>query len=179
MRRRGIAVFGAVSLLGGLALNGAAPGQAAGPHQLAQRVCGIAPTGFDPDTVTFYGPSSTLWPPNHQMVGGYSITAAEEESAQNMVTLTETITEVDSSPTVGAAGPNHEPDFTGSGQTAGASHDVTISSLSFRAERSGTGGGRTYRIDWTATFDNGPHMCSSDDGTHQPFFVTVAHDQGH
>jgi hypothetical protein len=176
MRRRTFSSLAFAVALGSAALIGAAPSHAAA-NTLAQATCKDA-LGQDPDTVTFTGPKSVLWPPNHQMVEGYAVTAAEQEGGPNLVTLSEMITEVDSSSTIGAGGPQHEPDFTGSPQSVNGSGSATASGLSFRAERSGTGDGRTYRIDWMASFDNGTHSCSSMDAGQTPFYVTVPHDQG-
>jgi hypothetical protein len=66
------------------------------------------------------------------------------------------------------------PDATPS--TGSASGDFTTAAgFQLRAELPGTA--RTYQVDWTASFDgsNGVsvHKCSSTDGTHHPFTVTV------
>jgi hypothetical protein len=47
-----------------------------------------------------------------------------------------------------------------------------------RAERSGKGEGRTYTINWMASFSDGT-MCSSTDEGKAPFYVYVPHDMGH
>ncbi|MEA3019496.1 MAG: hypothetical protein QOI47_1020 [Actinomycetota bacterium] len=176
MERRTASSLAFAVALGSMALIGAQPGHAS-TNTLDQRICRDQ-AGLDPDTITFTGPKSTLWPPNHKMIDGYAVTAAEEEGGANVVMLTEMITELDASATIGAGGPQHEPDYTGSPQAVNGSGSATASGLAFRAERSGTGGGRTYRIDWTASFDNGTHSCMSTDTGQSPFYVTVPHDQG-
>ena len=167
----------------------AAVSRAATPtNQLEQQNCPVA--GQDPDTVTFFGPTETMWPPNHKL-NDFAVTASETPGEQNnTVKLTVSITEID---TQNGAGNPHTPDWTLNGQSTvpmatatGNMTDTVTIPLQLRAERAGTGVGRTYRIDWMATFDNGIHPCSSSDsgsstnGTmHHAFVVTVPHDQGH
>jgi hypothetical protein len=135
--------------------------------------------GQDPDSVTLTGPA-TLWPPNHQLVD-YTLTASEtpQEASDGLphgVTISYMVTTSDAS--LGSGGPTHDPDVMPS--PAGSAQGNFSVSIPFqlRAERAGDGSGRTYRIDWTASFDGGPHMCSSTGPGESPFFVTVPHDQG-
>jgi hypothetical protein len=130
--------------------------------------------------VTLAGPA-TLSPPNNQLVD-YALTASEtpQEAGDGLpkgVTISYAVTTTDASG--GDGGPTHDPDVlpqpTGTAASNGLSATVDFQ---LRAERSGSGAGRTYTIDWTASFDGGPHTCSSHDGSHQPFVVTVPNDSG-
>lgn len=158
---------------------------ATGSPTLDRQDCPVM--GLDPDSVTFSGPASTLWPPNHKLFD-YAVTASETPGESgNSVSLMVAVTMID---TANGAGNPATPDWTLAGKpespmtTANGTDHVTVP-LQLRAERAGTGIGRTYRIDWMATFDNGLHKCSSTDmmnssnGTqHHAFVVTVPHDQG-
>lgn len=106
-------------------------------------------------------PTTTLWPPNHQLVpigiGGVS------DPDGDALTITATAIWQD------------EP-LTGQGQGAGHTPwDATLSPIQVRAERNGNpktpGNGRVYYIDFTATDPSG----ASCQGTVQ---VCVPHDQG-
>src|SRR4051812_861813 len=203
-RSRGVRRLVLVGAVAGTAAFGYLPASHAASHggggASETQFCSAGPTGFDPDFVTFSGPSFKLWPPNHKMV---DFTLLASESAAEMpsnatVTIDATVTEI-GEPTIGAGGPQHDPDvvvtpsmdptgFSGSNSGDNGTAKLTIS---LRAERSGLDmAGRSYRIDWMANFDNGIHPCSSADGgsanadgsmgnTHHSFVVTVPHDMGH
>lgn len=134
------------------------------------------PTNDSGDLVTLVGPDQ-LWPPNHKFVQE-PVTATSGTSGDEVtITLTPTITDA----TGGDGGPQNDPDFnTDPGSDTQLSANGTGSAtaaLELRAERSGKGEGRTYTINWTATF--GTRSCSSDpngDQDHQPFTITVPHD---
>jgi plastocyanin len=139
---------------------------------LQQQACPLPVVGADPDTVTLAGPS-TLWPPDKRFVS-YTLTAAETagekgDGLPHGVTISYSIATQDK----------------GVGATAGASPasgntqgDFSVP-IRFRlqADRAGAGHGRTYTINWSASFDGGPHTCSSSDTGRSPFVVVVPHDQ--
>jgi hypothetical protein len=130
--------------------------------------------GNDPDTVTLSGPA-TPSPPNHTF-SSYAITSSETLSEMgdglpHGVTISFTITTID---TPGGSSSNSPDTVPPSGASSG--DFSTTASFQLRAELPGSA--RTYQIDWAASFDgsNGVsvHTCSSTDGTHQPFRVSVA-----
>jgi hypothetical protein len=132
---------------------------------LVTRDCG------DNDTVVLNGPAK-LWPPNHKFVAE-PVTATDGDGSSNVtLTLTPVITDA----VGGDGGPQHDPDYTPDGSPAASGAGSATVSLELRAERSGKGEGRTYTINWDATFDNGSKSCSSSDDGQSPFTVTVPHD---
>ena len=162
-------VRGAVIGIGVVAaVASAVPGFAGGNKYAATaltRDCG------DGDAVNWLG-ALTLWPPNHKL---QSVSVAADGSDS-----TETVTiEVD--PVVtdaagGDGGPQHDPDFTYESGPAATGTDTATVDFALRSERSGRGDGRTYTINWLATFDDGTKTCSSSDDGQSPFVVTVPHD---
>jgi acyl-homoserine lactone acylase PvdQ len=126
----------------------------------------------DPDPVTLVGPP--MLSPDH-MFSSYSISSSETagektDGLPHGVTISFALTTID---TAGGSSTTN-PDATPS--TGSASGDfTTAASFQLRGELPGTA--RTYQVDWTASFDgsNGVsvHKCSSTDGTHHPFTVTV------
>jgi hypothetical protein len=92
---------------------------------------------------------------------------------QTMLTLTPTITDA----VGGDGGAQHDPDV--SSNLAGSGDKQAKVPFQARAERSGKGDGRTYTFNWTAKFNDGS-TCSSDgsDENHEPFVISVPHDQG-
>ena len=122
----------------------------------------------DGDTVTYNGPLK-MWPPNHKMQK-VSITATDDDgTGATSISVTPTVTDVAG----GDGGPNHDPDYTPEEPT-GAGDGSATADFQLRSERSGKGEGRTYTLDWVATFDD--HTCSSMDEGNSPFTVTVPHD---
>jgi hypothetical protein len=174
--RMGPKLRAALATLAGLSLIWLAPANAGSDQQV--QTCPAPVLGADPDSVTLTGPA-TLWPPNHRLVN-YLLTASETaqeagDGAPHGVTISYTVTTSDAGG--GDGGPAHTPDALPA--TGMASGDFSVSvPFQLRAERSGIGSGRTYAIDWMASFDGGVHMCSSQDGSHHPFVVTVPHDRG-
>lgn len=170
---------GLVGLVGLVAAVGvAAPGLAGGNKYAAvtsSRDCGNS------NTVALNGPL-TLWPPNHKFVPE-PVTATDGSGDNVTLTITPNFTDTD----LGDGGAQHNPDWQLADGTTGNSFTSsgkgsTTSELELRAERSGRGDGRTYTINWSATFDNGASSCSSDatstDPNKQPFVITVPHDMG-
>jgi hypothetical protein len=126
--------------------------------------------GTDGDKVTLDGPD-TLWPPNHKMIDE-SVTATDGQSGEMVsVTVTPQVLDVAG----GDGGPQHDPDYTPGDLTNSGKGSATVD-FQVRAERSGKGEGRTYQIDWTATFDDGDKTCSSSDSGQSPFVISVPHD---
>jgi hypothetical protein len=164
-------LVGLAALVGALAA--AAPSSAGGNKYAAQSVvvdCG------DGDTVALNGPLK-LWPPNHKMIDE-PVTATDADGSGP---VTMTVRPVVTDAAGGDGGPNHDPDFnptTEGGDTVVGTDDdndgVAVAGLQLRAERSGKGDGRTYTVHWTADF--GDKSCTSEDGSHDPFVITVPHD---
>ena len=136
------------------------------------------------DTVTLNGPL-TLWPPNHKFVNEPVTAQPSDNSSGTSITLTPTATDVSG----GDGGPQNDPD-TNADPNSGtlvatdstdpnSTNGSATAALQVRSERSGKGDGRTYIINWTASFNNGTRSCTSDgsDADHQPFAITVPHDQ--
>ncbi len=162
-----IAKVGVVSLGVIAALTVSGPGFAGGnkygPHTV-QADCG------NDNTVTLVGPV-TLWPPNHKFVSE-PVTATDGSGDDVTLTLRPVITDA----VGGDGGPQHDPDYTPEGSPMASGQGSATVSLALRAERSGKGDGRTYTINWDATFDNGLDSCSSDDSDQDPFVIYVPHD---
>jgi hypothetical protein len=150
----------------------AAPGVTHAAADTQTQTCPVMGTA-DPDPVTLSGPA-TLSPPNH-MFFSYGITSSETageagDGLPHGVTISFTITTID---TPGGSTSNSPDTVPPSGQSSG--DFATTALFQLRAELPGSA--RTYQIDWAASFDgtNGVsvHTCSSTDGTHQPFRVSV------
>lgn len=123
----------------------------------------------DGDTVTYDGPLK-MWPPNHKMQD-VSVTATDSDGNGTVtITVTPSVTDVAG----GDGGPNHDPDYTPEEPAATENDGSATADFQLRSERSGKGDGRTYTIDWVANIDG--NECSSADGEHEPFVVTVPHD---
>jgi hypothetical protein len=125
------------------------------------------------DTVALVGPLK-LWPPNHKFVDE-PVTATDSDSTQGVtISVYPTVTDAAG----GDGGPQHDPDANASEEAplTDSGTGSATAALQLRAERSGKGDGRTYAINWTATFDNGSKTCSSNDSDQDPFYVTTPHD---
>jgi len=127
-------------------------------------------------TVSLTGPE-VLFPPNHKFVNeSATATGSNPTDLQSSLTITPQVQDIAG----GDGGPTHDPDFaypSGSPTATDMSGSVT-EPFQLRAERSGKGDGRTYVIDWMASWNEGAFSCSSTDGNHKAFTVTVPHDQG-
>ena len=164
-----------VGLVGLVAAVGVAVPSFAGGNKYASvtdtRDCGNS------NTVALNGPLK-LWPPNHKFVAE-PVTATDGSGDNVTLTITPTLTDAAG----GDGGAQHNPDWqladgsTGDSFMSSGAGSAT-SELQLRAERSGKGEGRTYTINWTATFDNGSSTCSSTDSGQTPFVITVPHDMG-
>lgn len=126
----------------------------------------------DSDTVVYTGPEK-MWPPNHKLQN-VSVVAtdggADNGSDEAGLTISPNVTDVAG----GDGGPKHDPDYT-PGDLVATGNPAEVD-FWLRAERSGKGDGRTYTINWVATFDGGAKTCSSSDEGQSPFIVTVPHD---
>ena len=162
----GIAVLGALSI--------ALPGSAGGnkyADTTQQQPCKDG-QGNTVGIVALNGPAK-LWPPNHKFVDESGLATATDSSDE--VALTVYPSKVESA-TGGDGGTNHDPDWTPGDLAATGTGSAEVP-FQVRAERSGKGDGRTYVIDWVATFgetecDSG--TSSTDD--YKPFLITVPHD---
>ncbi len=111
-----------------------------------------------PPVLTVTDLPTELWPPNHKMIAIHpTVTATDRVDPDPVVTLAITSNESD--------------DGTGDGNTSGDFAIRTPSDFDLRAERSGPGSGRVYRLTWTATDDSG----NSTTVTRQ---ISVPHDRG-
>ena len=150
------------------ALGVAVPGFAGGNKYAAtalSRDCG------DGDVVNWLG-ALKLWPPNHKLQP-VSVSADGSDSTEGVsIEVDPVVTDA----VGGDGGPNHDPDFTYTSGPAATGSGVATVDFALRSERSGRGDGRTYTINWLATFDDGQKVCSSDDEDQDPFVVTVPHD---
>jgi hypothetical protein len=163
-----IAAVAGVSLLGAVAI--AVPGSAGGNKYSALEVtrdCG------DGDLVTLDGPPK-LWPPNHKFVA--EPVTADGGTDSEGVSLLVTVDVGDVSG--GDGGANHDPDYTPKDVPASTGTGAVTVDLELRAERSGKGLGRTYTVNWKATFDDTTKSCQSGVDGQLPFTVTVPHDMG-
>jgi hypothetical protein len=129
----------------------------------------------DGDEVTFAG-DSLLWPPNHK-ASPYTVTAdGAGEDGDQQAADDEDYDDDGEDVSIETAGSNDEfingQEAQGSGkpnggadnppaELAGPSPDQATTASSVTAERAGTGDGRVYTIDWTATFDDGTKICTS------------------
>lgn len=176
-RRTLLAAAAAASTLFTVAATASEAAPAGGSSGRQQQTCPIPVVGADADTVTLTGPA-TLSPPNGRFVP-YTLTAAETPGEQgdhlpHGITLSYSVN-------VGGAGSPAAPAQSSdakppSGMKAG---DFSVPvHFALRALRPGSGN-RIYTISWTATFDGGPHTCSSSDSGEHPFTVTVSHDRRH
>jgi len=162
-----ISKFGVLGLGIAAALAVTAPGFAGGNKYASvadSRDCG------DGDTVDWLG-AIKLWPPNHKFQS--STVAANGSDSTEGVSIAIEPSVFDAAG--GDGGPQHDPDWMYESTPATGTGTAT-QDLALRAERSGRGEGRTYTIDWTATFDNGSKTCTSKDDGQTPFTVTVPHD---
>lgn len=160
-----------VAVAAGVALCAVPPSAGAATSTRQQQTCPIV--GADPDTVTLTGPA-VLTPADRRYVG-YTLTAAETPSEKgdglpHGITVSYSVKTEDraTSATTGAV--------PASGHAQG---DFSVPvHFRLRADRNAGGTGRRYLISWTASFDGGPHTCTSTDSGRSAFVVVVPHDQG-
>jgi hypothetical protein len=140
-----VAVSASLILAGGVSVvpGAASASVAANPTQTCPIIAGI-----DPDFVVFSGPATI---PGDGLVHTVSVSASESEAARNLMSLTTVTT---------------------SGTTIKVISGVALHNTSVHIPLAGTPG-RTYTINWIATFDFGPHVCTSLLPGHQAFTVTV------
>lgn len=128
----------------------------------AFRDCSAFVTGFDPDFVQLLGatvtPQGTLTvPPSRNQVQVEASESSDPGDNLGGVTLKVTV----SSP--------HVRSLTRSGADVGK--------VVLTVPLAGSGTGKTYTIDWAATFDNGNHACPSpttpDNTSPSPFVIKV------
>jgi hypothetical protein len=116
------------------------------------------PTGCLPVCSTVKPDTSGLWPPNHK----YALITLSGATDPNGDTVTLTVTTVTQDEPINGLG---DGDTSPDAQRAGANQ------VSVRAERSGTGDGRVYRIAFTGNDGNGNECTGS-------VTVSVSHNQG-
>jgi hypothetical protein len=128
------------------------------------------------DGVISYSPS-TLWPPNHKLQP-IAISYTVGDSDGDISIHVDSITENDE-PANNGCGPSNNPDWTGVGLGASGADNtsvpVTITGVQLRAERCGTGDGRTYTIHMSCCDDSFSYLCE-EPGT-ADLTVTVPHNQ--
>jgi len=107
-----------------------------------------------------YANPGCLWPPNNKMVLINILGVIDPDGDPVTVTVTGITSDEATASDKGSGGPKHAPDASGIGSDK----------ASLRAERSGTGDGRVYVIQFVATDDKGA-MCKGSVG------VNVPHDQ--
>ena len=170
----------------------AAAGAAAAGSSAGNRTGGTYSTSCNDGTVSVT--PSTIWPPNHKMVT-VTITYADTDKDGDSTMIT--VMSISDNETVGGVELNGSgqptaqqgPDWSGAGNT-GSGSDPTSGSATpaqttaqVRAERSGTGDGRTYDIKVTCTDSGGTDAGDPSEATMQSqtvdLYVTVPHDQGH
>ena len=112
------------------------------------------------DTVYYLGPV-TLWPPNHKLAAPSVITAVADDSdgdgdTDDAEETTGLNTTASSSEELNDKGDgNTDSDYTPATDSEAPADDGTAdTSHRFRAERSGTGDGRTYTVDFSAVFED-------------------------
>jgi hypothetical protein len=170
----------ALALAGGIALPSVGASGNKYESVSSERVC-----NDDGDTVTLDGPLK-LWPPNHKFVDEPVTAQPGDNSSGTSLTITPGLADVGG----GDGGAQHDPDTNASEDGTIVATDSTdpnsengsaTAALALRAERSGKGDGRTYTINWSASFNNGARSCSSstaedDDPNNDPFVIFVPHD---
>ena len=129
-------------------------------------------------TVALQGPTS-LWPPNHKAVD--EVLFAQSNSTTAPLQPTSLDVMVTSNEAADEVGSGHTPVDIVVGKDSDSSDATATVPFTVLAERSGTGTGRVYTVNWTAHFQDGS-SCSSTmptltDPQEAPFTITVPHDQ--
>jgi hypothetical protein len=116
-----------------------------------------APSDTTPPTLSVTANPTALWPPNHKLTDvSISITVSDD---------------ADPSPGVRLVSITCDDGCDSATDVAGAAFDTDDRDFQLRAERTGTGSGRTYRITYSATDASGNSVSAQ-------ATVTVPHDQG-
>jgi len=117
-----------------------------------------------PPQLTLTPTPGTLWPPNHRMVDVVApVSAADACSTSTVVLDSLTSSELDDAP--GSSDGNT------TGDIQGATPGTSDFAFQLRAERDGAGGGRIYRVTYSAIDSTGNHSTSN-------ALILVPHDQG-
>jgi hypothetical protein len=180
MRRTALlAGFSAATLLTGMTLAHAGNG----PKGAGTYAC---PSGAGGSGYTVTWTPTSVFPPNHKYVTGtLTYTAAPGHETDSLVLTIDAITHDEYTAGVEWVGSGNTPiDATGAGNTDSGSGSVSVP-FQIRAERSGTGTGRTYTIGYTAQADpqgspatlGSTNDCSQDVVT-SSVQVFVPHDMG-
>jgi hypothetical protein len=175
MRRTALlAGFSAATLLTGMTLAHAGNG----PKGEGLYNCPAAITGGDSGYTVTWTPTS-VFPPNHKYVTGtLTYTAAPGHEADSLALTIDAITHDEYTAGVEWVGSGNTPiDATGAGNTDSGSGSVSVP-FQIRAERSGTGTGRTYTIGYTAQANSGVSNDCSQDVMTSSVQVFVPHDMG-
>ncbi|MDX6198375.1 MAG: hypothetical protein QOJ79_1526 [Actinomycetota bacterium] len=176
-----LAGFSAATLLTGMTFAHANP---TGPKGEGLYNCPQAVTGSDSGFTVTWSPTS-VFPPNHKYVDGtLTYTAAPGHETDSLTLTIDAMTHneyTDGEEWVGSG--NTLTDTQGVGNTDTGSGSVSVP-FQIRAERSGTGSGRTYTIGYTAKADpvapvgtGVSNDCSQDVAT-STVEVFIPHDMG-
>jgi hypothetical protein len=123
----------------------------------------VAVVDTAPPVITSTVPLSVLWPPNHRMVDvAVAVTATDACSTPAVVLASVTSNELDDAPGGGDGATSEDIQGTDVGTP-----DFTVQ---LRAERGGSGNGRTYALTYSASDGSGNAATETD-------FVFVPHDQ--
>jgi len=160
MWRTRILASSALLALGAAAVPSSAPVVAANSPTF--RDCSLLVEGIDPDFVQLSGvtvtPQGTLTvPPSVNSVQIEASESSDPGDSSGHVTLTVTVTAA------------HLP--------TRVVHGAAVDHVFLAVPLGGSGTGRVYTINWSATFDNGQHPCpgaiTPDNTTPHPFVVSV------
>lgn len=104
--------------------------------------------------------TSTLWPPNHRMVRIKALVTASDSCSQTQISL----------PLLASSEPEDMPDEGDGNTSPDIEHGTHPFEFSLRAERAGTGDGRSYTVTYSAIDSSGNSATASS-------IVQVPHDQ--
>jgi hypothetical protein len=159
-----LAAVAALALLGGSAVG--APGLLKNKYPVGEdvRICEDA-DGDKVGEIRYVGPL-TMWPPNHKYQPVTVVATAENPDDDVHLLTAGTHDEYleDGSEQNGAG--NTTDDVSPAAAEDGPHTGSATTAHQLRSERAGTGDGRTYTLDWQATFSNDggePVVCGSED----------------